>query len=461
MSSYEEWDREGFREDHLGQTLRHAIERVPFYRELAAEGKLDPDDLESFPVVDASLLSERLQDFLVLDRFPDQVLVTGGTTGRPSLVFRSVDEYERMWERQFGIQPGEMLPIERIQNFKIFACDMTHGAYFDAPHGQPLLRLPFKQTLHAGIVKRFIEEGLRVDDRVLPAVSLEMEFLDLKLFTAYLLAEGVDPASSGIRKITSYGYHTPRGWRERLAKTWGAEVSTFYGLSEFNLANMREIDRETGFQIPMQVVPEIFAPDRSGPIPDGEEGDGVLVLTSLHPYIEIQPRIRYWTNDVVSRTGFNEDVGDVCYRYRGRKNLCVIVEDDGRYETILTATDVVDVVDEIDGVHRDDGYVADFCGGFYGGGWTRERLGYASGIPQFGFVVEEENGEPVRVTVTVELAEAPDGGRAESIEAEVREQLFEERPPLCDALHDHDVELVIRAVGPGGIAEAGEEVVVV
>ncbi|MCA8960598.1 MAG: hypothetical protein KDC38_08795, partial [Planctomycetes bacterium] len=293
---FDEWDREGMREELLARTLEYVTERVPYYRDLVSRGGIpDPSALESYPVVDAQCMSEHLQDFLVLDRFPEQVLVTGGTTGRPSLVFRSIDEYERMWERQFGLAPGEMLPLEKMRGFKIFACDMTHGAYFDAPHGQPLIRLPFKKTLHAKIVQRFIDEGLRVGGTVLPANSLEMEFIDLKLFTAFLIGQGVDPAATSVRRLTSYGYHTPKGWRKRFEEVWGAKFSTFYGLSEFNLANMREIADDGSFQIPVQVVPELFAPDRSGPLPDDEAGDGVLVLTSLAPYVEIQPRIRYWT----------------------------------------------------------------------------------------------------------------------------------------------------------------------
>jgi len=459
---FEDWDIVGAREALLEKTLSYVTERVPYYQKLVADGKLSaPFTLSQFPLIDSTIMGQHLHDFLVLDRFPDQILVTGGTTAQPSLVVRTVDEYERMWERNHGFEPGDLFPLEQITSFKIFACDMTHGAYFDAPHGQPLVRLPFKKTLHARIIRRFIEEGLNVGGRQLPAAFLEMEFLDLKLLTAYLLSEGVDLPSSGIKRITSYGYHTPREWRQRLADAWGAEVKTFYGLSEFNLANMREVSEQAEFQIPMQVVPELWAPDRSGPLPDAETGEGVLVLTSLHPYIEVQPRIRYWTNDVVARTGFNEDIGEVCYRYRGRRNLCVMVEEEQSYRTILTATDVVDVVDEIEGVQRDDSYVEDFCGGFYGGGLSREEMVFATGIPQFDLEIREEGGRPSAVIVRVELADDPDETRSSKIAEGLREQLFEEMPTLCDDLYDNGIEFQVEALGPGGITAQGREVVVV
>ncbi len=459
---FDEWDCEGAREQLLASTLEYAVERVPYYQKLAASGALKaPYELQQFPLIDSSVMGEHLHEFLVLDRFPDQILVTGGTTAQPSLVVRTVDEYERMWEQNHGLGPGEMFPIDRIKNFKIFACDMAHGAYFDAPHGQPLVRLPFQKTLHAKIVERFIEEGLNVGGRQLPAASLEMEFLDLKLFTAFLLSQGKDLPATTIKRMTSYGYHTPKGWRRRLSETWGADVKTFYGLSEFNLANMREVNEQVGFQVPTQVVPELWAPDRSGPLPDGDTGDGVLVLTSLHPHIEVQPRIRYWTNDVVSRTGFNEDVGDMCYRYRGRKNLCVIVDEGEAFRTVLTATDVVDVVDEIDEIHRDSSYVDEFCGGFYGGGLSRESMEYATGIPQFDLEITEQDGNPTAVTVRVEMAQDPDAGRATQIADKIREQLFEDLPALCDDLYDNGIAFKVEALGPGGITAQGREVIVV
>ena len=104
---FEDWDIVGAREALLEKTLSYVTERVPYYQKLVADGKLSaPFTLSQFPLIDSTIMGQHLHDFLVLDRFPDQILVTGGTTAQPSLVVRTVDEYERMWERNHGFEPG-------------------------------------------------------------------------------------------------------------------------------------------------------------------------------------------------------------------------------------------------------------------------------------------------------------------------------------------------------------------
>ncbi|MCA8960597.1 MAG: hypothetical protein KDC38_08790, partial [Planctomycetes bacterium] len=165
---------------------------------------------------------------------------------------------------------------------------------------------------------------------------------------------------------------------------------------------------------------------------------------------------------VVSRTGFNEEVGDVCYRYRGRRNLCVIVESDRQsWRTILSATDVVDVVDELSQVHRDDSPIEAFCGGFYGGGLSREQMAFATGIPQFDLEIVQPGREPERVVIRVELRDEPDVATARREADRVREALFENLPRLCDDLHDFGIQLDVQVLGPGGITSQGRDVVVV
>src|SRR5580765_841017 len=83
-------------EQRWADTFRHAAERSPFYRDLF-RGRNDPPPLESVPLVDKEILSERNLDFLCVPRERVvEIVTTSGTTGQPLLWMLTEPDVRRL-----------------------------------------------------------------------------------------------------------------------------------------------------------------------------------------------------------------------------------------------------------------------------------------------------------------------------------------------------------------------------
>ena len=105
----------------LRQTLDYALANVPFYQDLSRKHPSKQQwNLADFPIVDSHLMTEFFAQFVVMKRFPDFVLPTGGTTtGVPTLTFRNLEEYEYRAQFLFGLNPGDHIPLEQVSTIGI------------------------------------------------------------------------------------------------------------------------------------------------------------------------------------------------------------------------------------------------------------------------------------------------------------------------------------------------------
>ncbi|MCF8479672.1 MAG: hypothetical protein K9H25_04510 [Rhodospirillum sp.] len=115
---------------------------------------------------------------------------------------------------------------------------------------------------------------------------------------------------------------------------WGCEVIDRYGLSETGGGATQ--DARGWYYFDPVLVPEVVSTGDRQPV---KEGRGMLVLTPLFPFQEVQPLVRYWTNDVVEVTHRRSSLpGRLAVRPLGRAS-------DGVYErasdTWLLTPDIV------------------------------------------------------------------------------------------------------------------------
>jgi hypothetical protein len=68
----------------------------------------------------------------------------------------------------------------------------------------------------------------------------------------------------------------------------------------------------------------------------------VLVVTTLAPWVQAMPLIRYWTGDLVELGPFCADAQDVGFRFRGRLAQSLATKAHG---VLVAAQDVMDVVE--------------------------------------------------------------------------------------------------------------------
>ena len=427
----------------LARTLQYARESIPYYRSITNSLT---EQLHSFPVVDAKFLHDHLHESYRLDRFPDFVLQTGGTTGQPLLLFRRIEELEAVFFWRFGLKPGELLDPSSFDGFIVNLIDFNHGLGFEPLHGQPVVHAPVENPTNLRNAVRLLDEGLEVDGRRVPAVSLVGSTTKLKVLSGYVEMQGINPAQRwNLDTIVCHGSHVAARVRERLEYLWGCRTTTAYGLTEFNVALATECAGCRHLVVPHSVIAEILAPTSLLPAAADE---GMLVLTSLAPFMTTQPLIRYATEDLVHSGPADCDrCHGNAFAFRGRRGTSLVIEDGPLVSIVITADDVSEALDGHPDVRVDD---------FYQRVALRLREGVPRdrrvGPPVFGVAVEPRVRRPA-YRVGVEVADRADAtARSARVTAARLEAALMCVPGLHDRLARHEAELSLEVLPPGGLA---------
>lgn len=438
------------REHRLAATILHVASRVPWYREHFAGRALTPDRLRlaDFPIVDAATIKRDFTKFYVMDRFPDFIITTGGTsTGVPSIIPRNIDEYEAAWHAGTGQRPGEMMDTSRVPHCMVHLLDNDHGFVFGARHGQPIIGLPLVDQGHAEVVRRFIQEGVVVAGRRIPVRALSGSIGRLKAITAYLHAAGMDTRNAGIAMMLAYSWHATRFWRKIFQDVWGAQTAAAFGMTEINIENPSQCPGCGGYHYQTGVIAEYLHP-RTREAAD--QGDAVLTLTTLVPMTTVSPRIRYWTNDLVRPLPACPRVGERGFRFVGRLESCLVVEEGAQARTILAPPDVLEVLEATPEVAMHGSYFTDF----FAKAVAEGRPVLRPGIPVWAMDVS-----PTGAVIWVELVFDPrvDGARAEHVGRRISDGLHAQVPRLQQDQWDRGLKVDIRLLGPGELKRMGRE----
>jgi hypothetical protein len=337
--------RQNLRNQLLAETLSYAVDRVPFYSRfphLAAKSR--ELDLIDFPLLDKARVAAELQEFLVLDRFPDYLITSGGTmTGAGNVTFRNQEEYEAIHYYYTGREPGECLDPDALDGFAIDIFFNSNGYYWRKPSGWPLISVALEQSTHADMIEQLIRSGLIVRNRHLPAKHIQAQSGTIRTLTGYYFAKGFSPREFDLKSLSVHGAHIPKVWLKRLQEIWGLTATTVYGLSEFSPGNALLCSHCGSYHF-WTCWPEFLALDSDRPV---VRGDARLVLTSLLPFASVQPRIRYLTGDIVKLTGHCGAADQPGFRFRGRAVSSVIGRGGEDGEVILSEVDVLEVVEQL------------------------------------------------------------------------------------------------------------------
>jgi phenylacetate-CoA ligase len=282
-------------------TLRHAFDRSPFYREhfararLSTREKIPLDEIARIPAIDKTVVSENTEKFLCVPREKIvDIVTTSGSTGQPLVWQLTENDLERLARN------------EQLS----FAC-----AGFTAAD-TVLLAVAMDRCFIAGMayylgLRKLGCAVIRVGAAT-PAMHLDMirrmqpsAVVSVPSFLAHLAEKAVeakfDLATSGIRKAVCIGEPVRQNDfslnRAGLAveKSWGAKVFSTYGVTEL-AASLCECE----FGLGGHLHPELLfleALDEAGnPVPDGEVGE----LTATTFGVEAMLLIRYRTGDFAS-----------------------------------------------------------------------------------------------------------------------------------------------------------------
>lgn len=334
-----------FRNELLVKTIDWCTERSPYYRErfgAAADRVKSVDDLYRLPVLrrddvlahHSELLCERVQ--------PARVQYTTGTTGKRLFLYRS--PAEQAFISDFFSRVTHCTAIG--QSRPLFLSLTTNY------HGDPTAVPGFAYVLTAGAIDRTQASQARailerrfdfpgVDPYVTAIVGGD---LMIKALTAYLMSEGVDPASTAVRHLIFTGGYVSTSRKHLLSELWDASVHDRYSLSEvFGGAAETQVGGPWAFD--SYVIPEAVHPRTMEPIRDGI---GLLVLTGLYPFMQMMPMVRYDTGDLVEIVEDREHLApDLQVRFLGRLRRSIIDDTGDRVVPLLVSGPVFELLEAL------------------------------------------------------------------------------------------------------------------
>jgi phenylacetate-coenzyme A ligase PaaK-like adenylate-forming protein len=120
---------------------------------------------------------------------------------------------------------------------------------------------------------------------------------DLRAFTLDTRDRHPEGLPTRLSAVVSYSQYLTRHWRAILTETWGCPIIDRYRLAELFGGATQCLECGWWHFNPF-LIPEV-ATESVAPM---EEGVGLLLLTTLYPFQEAQPMVRYATGDLVEAT---------------------------------------------------------------------------------------------------------------------------------------------------------------
>ena len=330
FSSTEALDREELRElqdDRLRETVAHAYENVPFYRERLDEAGVTPGDVGSIDDV-TKLPTTTKEDFR--DEYPDglfavdgddvrRIHASSGTTGKPKIVSYTDDDLD-VWNEAMarslaaaGVDGSDV--VQNAYGYGLF----TGGLGFHG--GAEELGAAVVPT-SSGNTRRQVELAVDLGSTVLACTP------SYALYFAEKAEEmGHDPRELPVETIIFGAEPCTDPMREEIEQRLDVNGIDIYGLSEIigpGVSNECH-EAQDGLHIwEDHFYPEVVDPRTGEPLDEGQEGE--LVLTTLTK--QALPVLRYRTGDLTTLTYDECDCGRTMVRMdnvTGRADDLIIV----------------------------------------------------------------------------------------------------------------------------------------
>ncbi|GGQ65013.1 phenylacetate-coenzyme A ligase [Streptomyces althioticus] len=283
--------------ERLRNSLRHAYENVPFYRESFDQAGVHPDDCRSlsdlsrFPfTTKADLRAHYPYGMFAVPRERIRRLhASSGTTGRPTVVGYTENDLS-MWAdmvarslRAAGARPGDIAHI--AYGYGLFTGGL--GAHYGAERlGCTVI------PASGGMTSRQVT---LIQD-LKPSVIMVTPSYMLTLLDEFE-RQGVDPRSTSLRVGVFGAEPWTQDMRREIEERFAIDAVDIYGLSEVIGPGVAQecVETKDGLHIwEDHFFPEVVDPITGEVLPEGERGE--LVFTSLTK--EAMPIVRYRTRDL-------------------------------------------------------------------------------------------------------------------------------------------------------------------
>lgn len=329
--------RRRLHDEQLVQTLAHAAAHAPYYRRTwgrAWQRVRSVRELPALPVLTKAEAIRNQRALVTTGRRAFVGVVSSGTHARDGQLLRvprTGEEAQALGEleaRAYGDAPAD-------DGWGLEVRNVHHGVLGEAKPGR--LVVPWTYTAQAlrlleDVLARPQADGRRVTSMVIGAGAVTA-------FTSWLLARDVDPARFGLSLIGTNGFRLAPRWKARVAAAFDATVLDNYSLSELPTPALECTDCGFNHWLLPPVVSEVVDPFTKAPV---TKGVGVLVVTTLVPWVSAMPLVRYWTGDLVELGPHCDAVDGAGFRFRGRLEQSLAT---AKHGVLVAMQDVMDVVE--------------------------------------------------------------------------------------------------------------------
>lgn len=328
----------------LDKTIAHACSTTAFYRHRLEYSQWRPTsdhlpaDLSSLPVLTRADVVEAHKQFIANDVRLHSISHTSGSTGMPLDVYRSHEEVEFVFS-YFSNMFKDLCSGLRERPLVL--------SFPNSYHGVPLPMPGVGMTFVSGVTDdTLINDALRVlqTEYDIPGYSKRISILSglyhhVLLFTSYLLQQGIDPREFQLSGVNVTGGHCCIQELGFLQSAWNTMVYDRFTLTEA-VGGASRCFKCNQFHLDQQIFGEVVDFDTLAPV---TEGIGLLLLTTLYPFVQMQPMIRYSPGDLVRRAQ-NECPGAVTFEFLGKSKNCISLVESGRREWLIFSAPLNDVL---------------------------------------------------------------------------------------------------------------------
>ncbi len=304
----------GLQDRLLDLTVRMAREHTNWYADTLPQSiaPIDSTALEDFPTISRQHLIEHREHLIAkITTFGFASFTSGSTTQPPLMIERAIEEQRYLSNMTASILEHAL--ATRPAPLGLVATNGSHGEVFQVPGRGYAFPVNFEQD--AGFRKA---EWLLLQNFNLRGFERQISFIQgffdfIHLLVLYLQQRDVHLEPNLIKRITCYGMGIPSSRRAAVAKYFSAEVDDNYSLAEVHGCARYDPVDDAYVYSPMAFaeVVELASGRRV------ENGSGELVLTTLFPFTQRFPLIRYRTGDIVFTPG-RVALGPL-FRIRGRR----------------------------------------------------------------------------------------------------------------------------------------------
>ncbi|TIL31696.1 hypothetical protein [Mesorhizobium sp.] len=326
----------------LSKTVIHAYESTALYHELYKgldpERVISPSDLERLPFVDKHLIKEAGARAVASGLNCVAIQNTSGTSGELLFLQRSQEEfsfiqafYQELIRRIAPTGPRAILLLLDVPG---------HGTPTPVPTTNFVLQSSIVSKFGAARTEQILKNRYDMEGIEPHVSSLAGSLSQIIILTNYLESENSLLPGLEIKRISVTSDYMSPAIRRRLARYWRCDnIVDRYSLSEM-FGGASSCTQCGGFHFDPILVPELVT---LGSLKVTRSGSGRLALTSLYPFVQMQPLIRYLTDDVFELRP--SPCVASSYFYLGRVGHCLI-DTFGSQDVLISGSALYDTLDE-------------------------------------------------------------------------------------------------------------------